>query len=251
MTSHTITIHSGLTPDTVTGRSNIFVIPHSLEKVHRNTIYGTLALPAEAPACWYVTEALAQLAALHTRWLCNFSCHAFLLSVRELPLFPTPVPDTRKAYAPEPETAFPLPQQKEPTMPLLLHGPAHFFESQPAALPALTAHDKPLVNVSGGHVSGQSLQPHQTASDTNGLSNPDVKKTQCCTSPHCYPMQASLTAQTGTDANRAFEYAVQLKLPDQTVTGTLRTGTTPYDARFSAEILSSRYRRLFSWLQHR
>jgi len=68
----TVTINTGL---------DRFLLLDSISEAGQNSIEGTLFLSGKQ---WYLgIEALAQLGAMHVRYITGFSCHAFLLSIRK------------------------------------------------------------------------------------------------------------------------------------------------------------------------
>ncbi len=84
-----LSVHSGRPANPKGSIHPRFVLPRSLDAPTANTLSGFLSSWHGNTPLWYVTEALAQLATLHTRWLCDFACHGFLLSIRSLPTTPS------------------------------------------------------------------------------------------------------------------------------------------------------------------
>jgi hypothetical protein len=82
----TLRCNAAPTPETLhTPATALFVVPAAVSAVCGSSIRGTVRGGGHSGEPWFMTEALAQFVALHTRWLCGFSCHAFLLSVRRMP----------------------------------------------------------------------------------------------------------------------------------------------------------------------
>ncbi|MFO7559131.1 MAG: hypothetical protein R6X10_09905 [Desulfobacterales bacterium] len=67
----TLTIHTGL---------DRFLLLDSISGIGQNSIEGTLFLSGDHR--YLGIESLAQLGAMHLRFITGFSCHAFLLSIR-------------------------------------------------------------------------------------------------------------------------------------------------------------------------
>jgi len=68
---------------TITSRRNGFVLLDRIGPVDENSIDGAVFLPARAPYFWTI-EAMAQLGAMHARYMHSFDLHVFLLKINWL-----------------------------------------------------------------------------------------------------------------------------------------------------------------------
>lgn len=71
---------------TITSRRNGFVLLDRIGFVDENSIDGAAFLPAKAPCFWFI-EAMAQLGAMHARYMHSFDLHVVLLKISWLSFF--------------------------------------------------------------------------------------------------------------------------------------------------------------------